>query len=86
MRELSGDSGAGRVSSPAILVGHSYGESVITAAGTETALSASSTSTRRPRTPEAVSHGRDDGTAPVDCLAPRARGLLAIRAGRPLFA
>ena len=40
----------GRVSSPAILVGHSYGGSVITAAGTDDRVSAWSISARSPRT------------------------------------
>src|SRR5204863_4474940 len=40
----------GRVSSPAILVGHSYGGSVITAAGSTTALPGWSTSPRSPPT------------------------------------
>jgi hypothetical protein len=41
----------GRVSSPAILVGHSYGGSVITGAGTTIALRGWSTSPRSLRTP-----------------------------------
>ena len=41
----------GRVSSPAILVGHSYGGSVITAAGTDLELQRLSTSRRLPRMP-----------------------------------
>jgi len=41
----------GRVSSPAILVGHSYGGSVITAAGTDPRVARLSTSRRLPRMP-----------------------------------
>src|SRR5215475_6172207 len=41
----------GRVSNPAILVGHSYGGSVITAAGTDHELQRLSTSRRLPQMP-----------------------------------
>ena len=41
----------GRISSPAILVGHSYGGSVITAAGTNDRIAGLSISPHSPRTP-----------------------------------
>src|SRR6185369_12673546 len=41
----------GRVSGPVILVGHSYGGSVITGAGTDDRVLGWSTSARSPRTP-----------------------------------
>src|SRR5438132_9483406 len=60
---LAGDVAAvkrtlGRVSSPAILVGHSYGGAVITAAAQMTALPGWSTSPPSPRMPARRRRGR----------------------------